>query len=85
MLTPLSLINREPICMVFIYLQGGDCVEVEAAVSAAMKGDSVVCYDTDGVAIANFPSDAVLSYTNDPKIIEAVADEICDEPTIIPA
>jgi len=71
--------------MVFIYLQGGDCVEVEAAVSVALKADSVVCYDEHGVEIASFPSEAVLSYTNDPKIIDAVADEICDEPTVIPA
>jgi len=71
--------------MVFVYLQGGDCVEVEAAVAAEVKAQSVVCYDKAGVEIASFPRKAVLSYTADPKIIEAVADEICDEPTIIPA
>jgi hypothetical protein len=71
--------------MVFVYLQGGDCVEVEAAVSAAVVADVVVCYNDAGVEIATFPIQAVLSYTNDPKIIEVVADEICDQPTVIPA
>jgi hypothetical protein len=71
--------------MVFIYLKGGDCVEVEAAVSAAVEADNVLCYDEQGAEIASFPSDAVLSYTSDPKIIDAVAEEICDEPTVIPA
>lgn len=71
--------------MVFVYLQGGDCVEVEAAVSATVDGDNVLCYDDKGVEIASFPKEAVVSYTSDPKIIDAVAEEICDEPTVIPA
>ena len=71
--------------MVFVYLKGGDCVEVEGAVSAAIKANNVVCFDDEGMEIASFPCDAVPSFTADTKIIEAVAEEICDEPTIIPA
>jgi len=71
--------------MVFVYLQDGECVEVEAGVAAAVKAYNVVCYDEAGVEIASFPSKDVLSFTNDQRVIDAVADEICDEPTIIPA
>jgi len=71
--------------MVFVYLGDGECVEVEAAMAVEVKANSVVCYDAAGVEIASFPSKDVLSYTNDQRVIRAVADEICDEPTIIPA
>jgi hypothetical protein len=71
--------------MVLVYLKDEECVEVEGAVSAEVQGDEVICFSEDGSEAARFPSSIVLSFTNSPKIIEAVAEEICDEPTIIPA
>jgi hypothetical protein len=71
--------------MIMVFLQDGECVEVEAAVGAAKKADLFVCFDADGREVANFPFYDVQAYTMSDIMAESLQEEVCDEVTLIPA
>ncbi len=70
--------------MVLIFLRTGDCVEVEAAVSANSIAGYVLCFDRDGKEVANFLAEDVEAFTKSPETARLLEDEICDDISVIP-
>jgi hypothetical protein len=71
--------------MILVTLKNGLCIEVEAATRALRLSDSLVCYDSAGVAVATFPAADVQVFTHSETVARALKDEVCDDVSHVPA
>ena len=70
--------------MVLVYLTSGECIEVQAAWGAQRVNDSLVCTDVKGRHVASFVSQDVVAFTANPETAELMAEEVCDDVTVVP-
>ena len=69
--------------MLLIYLTDDECVEVTGAISVELRNGSLFCFDRLGKELASFPTDQVELYTFDEREAEAIADEACEDVTVV--
>jgi hypothetical protein len=65
--------------MVIVYLQSGECEEVEDATSANRIADHVLCFGPAGDVVRSFNADNVTLFTSDPEMVEIVREEVCED------
>ena len=65
--------------MVIVYLQNGECEEVEEAASANRIAEHVLCFSQAGDVIRSFIADEVTLFTSDPDMVEIVREEVCED------
>ena len=69
--------------MVLVYLNNGECIEVQDAVRVAVEDDLVVCYDRLGRITATFPARQVETYTANEDVAEQLKEDICEDLTVL--
>ena len=65
--------------MILVYLNNGECIEVQDAISAEQRNGSLVCLDSDGYVTAAFPATDVESFTASDEMADAIKEEICED------
>jgi hypothetical protein len=69
--------------MVLVYLNTGECIEVQSAVRAESRNGSLVCLDRSGYVTATFPAADVQSFTANEEMADAIKEEVCEDVTVI--
>ena len=69
--------------MVLIYLNTGECIEVQDAVKAELRNDNFVCLDVLGHTTATFAAGDVESFTANEQMAESFKEEVCEDLTVI--
>ena len=66
-----------------IYLNSGECIEVQDATTAERRNGSLVCLDERGRTTATFQASDVESFTANEEIAEAMKEEVCEDLTVV--
>ena len=69
--------------MVLVYLNTGECIEVEPAVRVAVEDELFVCYTPENEAVATFPRLEVQTYTANEGVAEQLKEEVCEDLTVV--
>ncbi len=69
--------------MVLVYLNSGECIEIQDAVRAERAGDKLICYDPAGSATATFDALEVETFTANEDVADQIKEEVCEDLTVV--